>query len=243
MESATRQELEELRVRAYGPAADIHTDPDALARLHELEQRGAPIIETPVVEDPPPIDDTDTAPAEVDEAVSAPETEPANAPSPWRVSRRIGVIWVASIVAVAGVTYAFASISPVSPATGARQVATLEPDPAFEMPAYFGGSQEATGFDDFYGLTAFDGGEGFFGYGPHQRCFAVAMTSDLDPESDGINGPIFSGCSAGAFPATIQLAVDGSMPEALREQFPEGSAIQFVLDGDRVGVFSDANLP
>jgi hypothetical protein len=36
---AVDEELARLRARAYGPDADIHTDPPALARLRELEQR------------------------------------------------------------------------------------------------------------------------------------------------------------------------------------------------------------
>ena len=34
-------ELTQLRARAYGPDADIHTDPPALARLRELERQAS----------------------------------------------------------------------------------------------------------------------------------------------------------------------------------------------------------
>lgn len=245
MESAAHQELEELRARAYGPAADIESDPDALARLHELEARTAP-TPSPLAPDPDPLDDPDLAPTDeppgLAEEDPAAVGEPPSPPSPWHVSRRIAALWVASIVVVTVVTYVFASIPPVSTATGAHQVATLEPVAGFEMSEFFGSDEKVTGFDDFYGLTAFHAGENFFRYAPNQRCFAVGLTADLKPGQDSLTGPIYSGCGAGAFPATIQLTVDAAMPEALREEFPEGSAIQFVFDGDRVGVFSDANV-
>jgi hypothetical protein len=45
MDPQTSAELRVLRARAYGPAADIHDDPAALARLDELEARvAAPVI-------------------------------------------------------------------------------------------------------------------------------------------------------------------------------------------------------
>ena len=39
MDDGVRDELARLRARAYGPAADIDSDPAALARLVELEER------------------------------------------------------------------------------------------------------------------------------------------------------------------------------------------------------------
>ncbi|NNH04695.1 hypothetical protein HLA99_12655, partial [Microbacterium ulmi] len=38
MDAATRAELDALRARAYGPAADIQADPGAIARLELLER-------------------------------------------------------------------------------------------------------------------------------------------------------------------------------------------------------------
>ncbi|WP_460721027.1 hypothetical protein [Microbacterium aureliae] len=48
-------ELRALRARAYGPGADISSDPDALRRLAELEARTrAPLAETERELAPPP---------------------------------------------------------------------------------------------------------------------------------------------------------------------------------------------
>lgn len=54
-----------------------------------------------------------------------------------------------------------------------------------------------------------------------------------------MNGPLYYGCRTGAFPATFEVALDSSVPAELRAQFPEGGALQFVLHGDRIGVFWD----
>lgn len=44
MDAATRAELDALRLRAYGPAADIAHDPQALTRLAELEELARPPV-------------------------------------------------------------------------------------------------------------------------------------------------------------------------------------------------------
>lgn len=50
--------------------------------------------------------------------------------------------------------------------------------------------------------------------------------------SDGsVTGEVYWGCQAGSFPAT-----------ALRERFPDGTALKFVLDGVRVGVFVEDDV-
>ena len=42
--TSPEDELATLRERAYGPGADILDDPDALARLHELEAEAKPVV-------------------------------------------------------------------------------------------------------------------------------------------------------------------------------------------------------
>lgn len=65
MDAATRAELDALRVRAYGPAADIADDPAALRRLAELEERArpaAPTVTRPYTAEPGTAAPTDAAP-------------------------------------------------------------------------------------------------------------------------------------------------------------------------------------
>lgn len=74
MDPASRTELDALRERAYGPAADILSDPDAVARLQALEDelRGpavgadAPAAAAPVGR--PPTGDGSAQPAEAERA-------------------------------------------------------------------------------------------------------------------------------------------------------------------------------
>ena len=36
------------------------------------------------------------------------------------------------------------------------------------------------------------------------------------------------------------MPIDGDAPDELIDRYPEGAALQFVLDGDRVAVFLDS---
>jgi hypothetical protein len=95
----TRAELRALQRRAYGPDADIHTDPDALARLRELEEAATPpagAAEPAAVEESPTPD--------IPSAVSEP-------PPPQR-SRRMRVLVGAAAAVVAAAVVA-AGIAPV----------------------------------------------------------------------------------------------------------------------------------
>ncbi len=56
------------------------------------------------------------------------------------------------------------------------------------------------------------------------------------PSVSAPTGPVYSGCRVGSFPATIAVGVDSTSPLELRAQFP-GASLQFIKDGDRIGVF------
>ncbi|MBF4632756.1 hypothetical protein ITJ42_16170 [Clavibacter michiganensis subsp. phaseoli] len=43
-------------------------------------------------------------------------------------------------------------------------------------------------------------------------------------------------CGAGPISATVAMTVTSGMPDDLRQKFPDGSTLQFVLDGDTVHV-------
>jgi hypothetical protein len=165
--------------------------------------------------------------------------------------RRRRVLWALSVVAsaavAAGVTYALTAVAPVSASSGVPQVATLHPTTATAVPHGFFGASEDTPVYDFYGLTIFhaEGGFGGGGTGVGDVCIMAVPTEQVpavdsfDATSWGFDGPIYSGCSAGAFSATIEVPLRSEAPETLRARFPEARGVQFVLDGDRVGVFVD----
>jgi hypothetical protein len=143
-------ELAELRRRAYGPNADIHDDPAALARLHELETLERPPVQAAqeaadagVAEDRERADAAaptasmlfaDLAPtsehgepsAEDERRVSDGETS-AEAVGPEKSGRRRAK----RIAAAAGVFV-------VGVAVGALALISLQPQPAFTMAAQEG---------------------------------------------------------------------------------------------------------
>lgn len=244
-----RAELRMLRGRAYGPAADIASDPVALARLEELEAaardspagtgapaapRAAPPSAAAARERAP---EPQNVPGAANGAVPAPEPEVR--PQAGRARRWVAALWPVSVVAaivVGAVSYA-AAVPLVSRDTEAAQVATLQPDPAFAWPEILGPRQEGVvAFREFYGLTAVYTEQDFWGNG--EGCMIVLVTERIHTDSTSYDGPILYGCAAGSFPATVQLAVRDGLPPELRERFPVGTGLRFVFAGDRVGVFA-----
>ncbi|WP_336641483.1 hypothetical protein [Microbacterium sp. USHLN272] len=166
------------------------------------------------------------------------------------VPPRRRVLWALSVIAsaavAAGVTYALTGVAPVSASSGVPLTTTLHPTSATLVPQGFVGAIESTPVYDFYGLTLFLGEGGFGGpIGPDGACIIAVSTTDVpaiesfDGSSWSIDGPVYSGCSAGAFPATIEIPLRADVPAALGARFSGSRAIQFVLDGDRIGVFVD----
>ncbi|WP_133545997.1 hypothetical protein [Microbacterium sp. BK668] len=269
MDADATAELRRLRARAYGPGADIHDDPAAMRRLEELEERNRP-GEDDAVRPARPSDPVQARPAAAigtedpadPEDPAGPEDradpedptdpgdasdEPAEAPRRFRFW--VPSLWAASLLVVAvlaGVwtlTTTVAVLTPIERTGEGRQIAVLHVDPGFQPPPIFGqGEVGQVGYEDFHGLTAISttgswmGGPG----APEGRCLFVMRTDAIDVDSQSFNGPIFNDCTAGTFPATIEIGVGRDLPAEIRDRFPEGSALQFVLDGDRVGVFTDA---
>lgn len=164
-----------------------------------------------------------------------------------RLTLTTKVVWGLSVVAVAaiaaGVTYAATAMAPVAVSSGAPQIATLEPTDLVEIPAGFFGAGPSSRTFEFYGLTLFETQYGYGGAGTD--CFMAAPTESLptqdsEQNSWSIDAQTYSGCGAGAFPATMQFPIDSGMPQELRDRFPDGSFLQFVFDGERIAVFLDS---
>jgi hypothetical protein len=142
MDAATRAELDRLRVRAYGPAADIAGDPRALRRLIDLEaqwleDRGGGGDEASAVppppepaagpEPPPRAAAPAVAPVVVAAPAPAPATVPVRAPAVRpALSRRAAIalaaISGAVILTVGGMTLV-RMLEPPEPAVTARILA------------------------------------------------------------------------------------------------------------------------
>ena len=258
VDEGAEAELQRLRARAYGPDADIHDDPRALRRLKELEDLQS-AGDLPSAEE---AGGDDAVAAEVTLPATAGEPgvdhEPATDPregddspvedaAPAKPRRRLGAkwvaaIWVASLIMVAliaGAT-ALAAVPPPPTTTGARHIATLQESPAFVWPQFLGEEPaDARGYEDFYGLTPIAADFSFMASST-DTCIALVPSAQLAPESRPDLLESIPGCGAGAFEATVQIVVRGELPPQLLSEFPEGTALQFVLDGSRVHVYSAA---
>lgn len=248
MDAALADELHHLRARAYGPLADI--DAESLERLRELEaalrsadgSAGDPL-------DARADERLDTSGAETTTAddvivpIAGPADVDAADPSPRDGAQRrrtVALLWAASLVVVAIVasvlTVALTAIRPVSTGGEVRQIATLNAIPGFEMPEFFGTpDSDARGFE-YHGLLLMTSTYGYFSRG--DTCLAALDPEGIDDGGSSIAGPVYSDCAAGGFPATVKLVVDEEAPVELREELGMGTAVQFVLDGERIGVFT-----
>lgn len=259
MDSSLRAELDALRSRAYGRSADSSLEPDAVQRLHELEERareaGRVRPAEPVTTAEPPASADEAPPTSfraLPEAQMTQETSPVRTRSDrrerWsrrRPGRLLVALWALSVATsaalAAAATFATVGILPVAVSNDAPQIVTLEPDPAVVVPVGFFGSGASSATYEFYGLTLFETSSGMFGGSGGGDCFGATLSSDV-PEEENVqggfsaSGPFYSGCRVGNFPATITISVDSAAPPELRAQFPD-AALQFIKDGDRIGVF------
>jgi hypothetical protein len=249
MDEAQRSELHGLRRRAYGPDPDL--DDAELARLRELEAGARGAARVGGAADPRPAAGTDiprgrhaapvggTADAtragsadadaagagdacDVDEdPAGGIEDAPPRRAAPLRP--RTAILWAASVLVAVGATVAVSSA--VATMTG-RDVGTVALDPDRPVPERWDDWYQdvATGVGEFHGLTVIglenpDGG--------------AACVTVVAPRSSRGGNPI-GGCAAGAFPARGVLTVTDDMPAELRDEFPEGTALEFVLEGASV---------
>ncbi|MCM3502904.1 hypothetical protein M3667_13595 [Microbacterium sp. P26] len=263
MDDDVLQELHLLRARAYGPDADIAEDPAAQQRLAQLEEqeRLARAAPAPAPVDPPPLpprpaveaaaaasgtsrplaaEGAEEAPSDEDEEETPRERRPLVR------SKRSFWAWAISLAAVTALASAATAsglaLVPVSTATGAAQVDVLVPDPTATVPSIFGDrGLDSRGYRDYFGVTAFVGYVQIDASENRSPCLYLLDTDEVDQGgSRGFRGNfVYGGCGAGVFPATVQFVVADGMPAAFVERFPLGTSVQFVFDGENVGVFAD----
>ena len=211
--------------------------PVAAAQASEYDRAAAPDPDHSQTDDP-------------DEPVTDSSAGHSTEPRPRRRLRsRVRLAWAASIVATAGIasvfTYGLLAISPVAASSGAPQIATLRPAPLVEVPSGWFGAGPSSRAWEFRGLTLFETANGMLGAGAGAGdCFALVTTAaipaeqEIDQDSWSISGLAYTACRVGAFPATVEIVVDSNAPEELRAAYPD-SALQFVKQGDQIGVFLD----
>ena len=243
MDDDAREELRLLRARAYGPEADIADDPVAVSRLRDLEdlEREDRLPTAPRTPPGPPAGSSDPAESAQDD-----EEEIRRERPPLVRSKRRLWVWAVSLAVVAALASAATAVSvsfvPVTATAGAPQVDTLVPDPDSAVPAVFGQRTGAErGYQDYYGIAAFTGRAPTDATDNRNPCLYL-----LDADERGTDDTrsfsgnfVYGGCGAGVFPATVQFVVADGMPAAFIQRFPIGTSVQFVFDGENVGVFSD----
>jgi hypothetical protein len=269
MDEQSGDELRSLRQRAYGPNADIQQDPVALERLRQLEAQTAPrrpatVEPVPEFEPEPewesdPVavtpDVAESAPYLSDEAGSARGQQPDRAsaedasgepsadavpadpipaepilPEPPRARRRGALVWAGALT---GALLVGATLSYIAVGLTPGSVGVLQADPDGEWPDDFsprGAGSEI--FEDFHGLTIVLVPQDWNGGAPSPCLFILSNASR------GLIGG--AGCGAGDFEPIAAITVTEQMPDALIEEFPVGSALQFQLRDGEVVVFADA---
>lgn len=233
-------ELAELQRRAYGRRPDIERDPGALARLHDLEARERRVANEPT----PPLPNRDEPARAAGDADDPPEaTVPppeATVPPPEaalsaRASgapRRRLLLQLVALAATAALAVGATLLVTRASEPPGREAAVLPLTSGTDIPGWEDlGFEGALTTEDFDGLTVVKQHSGRDG----GSCLYIVRT--VDPRE----GPFHSGCTANSFPAIAQFTVSDASPEALREHFPVGTALQFVLRGEEVHVVSDAS--
>ncbi|WP_150958445.1 hypothetical protein [Microbacterium testaceum] len=251
MDDDVREELRLLRARAYGPGADIVDDPIAVARLSDLEERERQERLPPAPRQVPAQAASSsrvaagTAADDDDEDDEGDGEGPRERPPLVGSKRRLWA-WAISLAVVAALASAATALTvtfvPVTAAAGAPQVDTLVPDPDSTVPPVFGQRTGAErGYEDYYGIAAFTGRASTDATDNRNPCLYLLDADELSADGTrGFRGNfVYGGCGAGVFPATVQFVVADGMPDAFVRRFPIGTSVQFVFDGENVGVFSD----
>ncbi|HET8926776.1 MAG TPA: hypothetical protein VFN24_02990 [Microbacterium sp.] len=236
MDDTLTDELRTLRARAYGPAADIHDDPAALERLRQLESWGRTPPRPPDPASSPPAADAgapnpetaDRTPASPPPASPAPAVAPAPPTRRWGRGRLL-LVWIATLVAAGLAGAAAASLMPRSESA---PLATLA------------ATQDASWPDFVLG----DRPEGAVLFAEHLGVQMIAVPQEVQGGSsvclyamsarDLPRGAFAVGCGAGPFAPTLTSVVGSDWPAEMLERFPVGSAVQYVLAGDRVLVYA-----
>ena len=244
--------LQDLERLARGPEVEELPPEPPLSTVPEVAAVAAPLPELPEAQvEPEPVLSTESADEDTADAAENPVEEPAR-PRKW-TKKRIAVTWLASLGVAVLVTATVTGFVSRRIQADPREIAVLGVDPYAVWPSFFGnytddGEREpglpegGMAFQSFHGLAAFRMSQRMYVSGDDQTCLTIVDSAKIDNDSSSYSGAYFGGCAAGAFPATAEVLITKDLPdipEELLEAFPEGTALQFVLDGDEVVVLSD----
>jgi hypothetical protein len=231
-------ELAVLRMRAYGPDADIHKDPAAWHRLQELE---APSLAASKPDSTALAASHDGCEVMMgssepdDPAVTAGGSEATSSGTdlespPRRRGFRGRAVWVSSVVIAglmgAGIGGNAASYDPTV-------VAVLSEADHLGIPDDFAQGlqriEQATRFDDFMGVQVVTSTEPFNASAPQlQGCISIRL------------GDVYrAGCTAGDFDPMTEIAAgagSGASWAKIRDVYGDNAVLRFTQSGDHVVV-------
>lgn len=173
------------------------------------------------------------SPSDVGDDALDPEAAGAGGTAPARRWwRRIPVLWAASVVA--GVLVGV-GLTVLVQTMEAGRVGVLQADPEAEWPedVWAGETDDSRAFETFYGLTVLSQPQ-LTGDGTQRPVPCLIVFSGVGRNPSYLGGS----CGAGEFPAQAAFVVGRQAPSELRDRFPAGTALQFVLDGDQVHVYA-----
>lgn len=247
------RELADLRRRAYGPDADIQRDPDAVARLHELEALSrdqSPAPEPASIERVSPTPRAAAAGAVRGEGSAPPSTAeratdgPVNqgeppeggaasdstvAKRPWW--RRIPVWGVAAVSLIAGVVIAVGGLW-----IGSQSAPTDGPDLTLARSA---GGERGPGFAQNLDYWGVDRGS----LKPYETFDSIGVWTARGSEESrclllSYEGQIFTGaCIGGGLDPVLDMTVHRDMPVKYERALPVGSVVRFVATDEGIDVW------
>lgn len=240
------EELRELRRRVYGRDAEPG-DHEAARRLAELEGRKnaetVPEPKAPIAPAATPATEPAPAATAASEPAATPSPEPEPAPEPVRepatLRRRLRpahVLWAATLVTVLVVVYIVGSTvaryrsGEIDPPSSV--VAVLARDESFDAEM-----MSLTAYESFAGLRAFM--SALDSAAPVCIWAVDEAGLDITPEGWSSAGRAYQGCGGGAFAPSVSLEVTADSPEAMRDEYPEGTSFRLVYseENDEIVVF------
>ncbi|WP_344063581.1 hypothetical protein [Microbacterium pumilum] len=231
------RELADLRKRAYGPDADIAHDPEALERLHELEEQLRSDTPEPVVLEAaepaaavaPAVDARNGSTAMASPVASEPPSAPAPLPSqksrPWW--RRVP-LWVSlAIIGLLGVLVGImvpAAVAPGADTTlhpSENPVLALDDEWLSSMLDWLQVNEPPTEFEPFDNL---------------QVITAISETGSTCLVVFWVNQWSDASCTPDGLTPTVDFVAYPGSPQPLDDIVPVGTVIRFELHGDEVDV-------
>ncbi|MBP2457150.1 hypothetical protein ABID70_002676 [Clavibacter michiganensis] len=248
MDDDRRAEIAELRRRVFGPGRDP-ADTAALARLRELEGREAGGAAVPGPSSNATAPARGRAASPPDRAASSPPAEQPRPPRRPRIRRRIALLWVGSLVAVAVASAGITAWS-LDADRGTLAVLALDllpaPDNATYLSVDTGSVVPGTAVADFHGLTVARvpaAGADTASAPAAPSAWSVpapgvpsgaCLTVGASNPDGSVDGP--SECGAGSVFARVLVVVASDSPQELRDAYPLGTTLVFEDEGGPVRV-------